>query len=243
MILLDTLIVLDISYQFGGVSDAIHPVLLVDDKSMVLVDCGFSGFLPAVEQAALGHGLDLQNLTHVIITHHDHDHMGALHALKSKYPKVRVLSSREEEPYICGREKSLRLAQAEKRQAELPDDHKAFGEAFIKLLRGVQPQAVDDTVQDGDVLPFCGGVHVIATPGHTPGHISLYLPIQKVLIAGDAAVLENERAAIANPAFTLDMEAAQRSLEKLLESDAETIVFYHGGSIAPSKLLYNNTKE
>ena len=240
---MDTLIVLDISYQFGGVSDAIHPVLLVDDKSMVLVDCGFSGFLPAIEQAALGHGLDLHNLTHVIITHHDHDHMGALHALKSKYPKVRVLSSREEEPYICGREKSLRLVQAENRQAELPDDQKAFGQAFIKLLRSIQPQAVDDTIQDGDVLPFCGGVHVIATPGHTPGHISLYIPKHKVLIAGDAAVLENGRVAIANPAFTLDMEAAQESLKKILCYDTEQIVFYHGGSIAPFKLLDNSTQE
>jgi len=33
---------------------------------------------------------------------------------------------------------------------------------------------VDKTLEDGEELPFCGGITVIHTPGHTPGHICLY---------------------------------------------------------------------
>ncbi|MFP3381467.1 MBL fold metallo-hydrolase, partial [Bacillus sp. SIMBA_069] len=45
---------------------------------------------------------------------------------------------------------------------------------------------VDYTLIDGQELPFCGGIRVIHTPGHTPGHISLYLKQSKILIAGDS---------------------------------------------------------
>ena len=34
---------------------------------------------------------------------------------------------------------------------------------------------VDKILFDGEELPFCGGIQVIFTPGHTQGHISLYL--------------------------------------------------------------------
>ena len=45
---------------------------------------------------------------------------------------------------------------------------------------------VDRIVEDGEELPFCGGITVIHTPGHTPGHICLYIGQNKTLIAGDA---------------------------------------------------------
>ena len=48
--------------------------------------------------------------------------------------------------------------------------------------------SVDMAVADEEVLPYCGGITVIFTPGHTPGHICLYLNQSKILIAGDALV-------------------------------------------------------
>jgi len=47
-----------------------------------LIDCGYIGYLPAVEQAMLEKGLDCSKLTHVLIIHQDHDHMGAPYDLK-----------------------------------------------------------------------------------------------------------------------------------------------------------------
>jgi glyoxylase-like metal-dependent hydrolase (beta-lactamase superfamily II) len=48
---------------------------------MVLVDCGYTDFLPKLEQAANEKGVDFSALTRIIITHHDHDHMGSLAAM------------------------------------------------------------------------------------------------------------------------------------------------------------------
>ncbi|MDI9475005.1 MAG: MBL fold metallo-hydrolase, partial [Bacillota bacterium] len=63
----------------------------------------------------------------------------------------------------------------------------------------------------------------------TPGHLSLYMTEANAVITGDAFALENNRPVIANPQFTLDMEQASKSMEKLLALDADTHYCYHGG--------------
>jgi len=42
---------------------------------------------------------------------------------------------------------------------------------------------------DGERLPLCGGVRVVHTPEHTPGHLSLFLELPSILISGDALVV------------------------------------------------------
>jgi Zn-dependent hydrolases, including glyoxylases len=226
---MENYIVLEIDFIFGERKDTIHPVVLQDDQNLVLVDCGYTGCFSIIEKAMLEKNIDCKRLTHVVITHHDHDHMGGVYELKQKYPHVKVVSSRVEEPYISGKMKSLRLEQAEKLQAELPEEQKQFGINFCNVLKQLKPIEVDITVQDGDVIDWCGGCTVIDTAGHTPGHISLYLNRKKVLIAGDAVTLIQGKPAIANPEFTLDIKKAEESLQKIIKFGAEELICYHGG--------------
>ncbi|NLU24857.1 MAG: MBL fold metallo-hydrolase [Clostridiales bacterium] len=223
------IIILDISFQFGGVDDKIHHVVLLDDKDIVLIDCGYMGFLPNIETALLDNGIEPSALTKVLITHHDHDHVGSLFDLKKKYPHVQIVASAGEANYINGTLKSLRLEQAEMLQSILPETQKEFGKQFIDMLRLVKPVPVDITINSGDIMPWCDGCEIISTPGHTPGHISLYLSKMKTLIAGDAIVLEGGIPTLANPQFALDKEAADCSFDKLLKLAANRIICYHGG--------------
>ncbi len=62
-----------------------------------------------------------------------------------------------------------------------------------------------------------------------PGHISLYLPESKTLIASDAVVIEDGTFNIANPSYTLNLEEAVNSVQLLLNYDIEQIICYHGG--------------
>jgi glyoxylase-like metal-dependent hydrolase (beta-lactamase superfamily II) len=78
-------------------------------------------------------------------------------------------------------------------------------------------------------MPWAGGTEIIATPGHMPGHISLYIKNYRTLIAGDALVIEEGKLAIANPNYTLDISEAKRSIKKLLDYDIQRIICYHGG--------------
>ena len=226
---MNELTILKIVPDWGDATNAIYPVLLRDEEHLVLVDCGFVGSYPLLCEALESHGVSPDALTHVIITHHDHDHVGALAALKRDNPRIQAVSSMAEAPYIAGEEPSLRLTQARAIQPKLTGDAEAAGLGFIGLLEQVEAAQVDTTVSDGDVLPFCGGCRVIATPGHTLGHLSLYLPALDTLVAGDAAVLSAGKLALANPQYAQDLAQAELSLQKIISIGAKTIVCYHGG--------------
>ena len=212
-----------------GTGEVLCPALLVDGAHLVLVDCGYPDSLPLIEAAMAELGLSPAELTEVFITHHDDDHMGGLARLCARYPRIRVVAGTEEAPYLTGARKSLRLCQAEALQPTLSPEARAWGEAFCRRLKVVEPAPVHQTVADGDLLPWCGGCRVIATPGHTPGHCSLYLPGLRAVVTGDAAVLEAGTPAVANPQFALDLPRAEASLQKLLALDADCWLCYHGG--------------
>ncbi|PYI53139.1 MBL fold metallo-hydrolase [Paenibacillus flagellatus] len=220
---------LDIAFEQGGRHNVITPVLLRDERETILVDCGYPHFYPHFRSAVERHGLQLDAITKIVVTHHDMDHIGALAALKRAHPQIEVIAYEEEEPYIRGEKKSLRLVQAESTYDGLPDESKPWAEQFIRYLRSVEPAPVDRTVAAGETLPWCGGIEIVHTPGHMPGHISLYLPASQTMIAGDAVVIEEGKLNIANPQFTLDMDEAVRSVRRLLEYDIERLICYHGG--------------
>ncbi len=72
---------------------------------------------------------------------------------------------------------------------------------------------------------------IVATPGHNSGHISLYFPDLKSVITGDAAANEKQELVVANPHFCLDIENAEKSLNKIKNLKAESYYCYHGGKV------------
>ncbi|QRG66185.1 MBL fold metallo-hydrolase [Brevibacillus choshinensis] len=220
---------LPIDRTWNGQTQTITPVLLRDWDETILVDCGYPDQIQQIAEAAGQYDIQLDSLTKLIITHHDVDHIGSMAALKRLVPRIEIIAHELDVPYVEGTKRSLRVEQAEASLDVLPEAEKPGAEAFIRFLQSVEPAAVDRAVSHGERLPWCGGIEIVHTPGHMPGHISLYLPAAKTLIAGDAVVMEGGQLAIANPQYTLDMEAAIRSIQLLLEYDIEQIVCYHGG--------------
>ncbi len=88
---------------------------------------------------------------------------------------------------------------------------------------------VDKTLTDGETLPYCGGIKVIHTPGHTLGHICLYLERNKTLIAGDALEVEGEALVTAPLSTNYDMALCRESLKKLAQYEIASVICYHGG--------------
>lgn len=226
-------LVLQIDELVGGAVTTYYPVVLRDEKNTVLIDCGYPTSFEPIQKALGKYQISGADLTHILITHHDHDHMGSLHAWKQNFPEIKVVASKIEAPYISGEQKSLRLIQAEQMQEILPAEMQEFGRAFCAMLKEIQPVFVDLIVEDGEVLPWAGGCTVIATPGHTPGHCSLYVSAPQILIAGDAAVLKQKELVVANPQFAIDMREAEVSLQKVKAVKAKQIICYHGGIYIP----------
>ena len=72
------------------------------------------------------------------------------------------------------------------------------------------------------------GLQIVATPGHTPGHISILDPAGSALLAGDALIGEGGGVAGPSARFTADMATANESVVKLGGLEYEVIYFGHG---------------
>jgi glyoxylase-like metal-dependent hydrolase (beta-lactamase superfamily II) len=95
---------------------------------------------------------------------------------------------------------------------------------------------VDRTLVDGETLPYRGGIVVIHTPGHTPGHISLFITADRLLISGDALRVVDGELMGPSPQATPDLAQATASLRKLLGFSIDRVLCYHGGLSKPAAL-------
>jgi glyoxylase-like metal-dependent hydrolase (beta-lactamase superfamily II) len=75
------------------------------------------------------------------------------------------------------------------------------------------------------------GLRVIATPGHTPGHVCVFDPAGSLLILGDAMSNIASKLGGPNPQYTADMAQAHQSVKKLAGLKFERAVFGHGEPI------------
>ncbi|MDF2681681.1 MAG: hypothetical protein K0R47_2871 [Brevibacillus sp.] len=184
----------------------VHTGLLWDENEAILVDTGIPGQLDVIKSAIEQESVPFQKLKKIIITHQDRDHIGSLPEIVEAFEgKIQVFAHEVAVPYLAG---------------ETP---------LIKSGAIAPPVKVDQILQDGDILPYCGGIQVIYTPGHTPDHISLYHIPSKTLISGDALTSQDGVLMPFNPDFTPDKATALQSIAKLVDLDIETVIAYHGG--------------
>lgn len=229
----DGIEMLEIHCNIMGRMTNIYPVLIWDDKDMVLVDTGFPGQLERFREAVKKMGLPFERISKVLLTHQDIDHVGSLASIvKELDGKVEVIAHEIEKQYITGEKTPIKLAQLEENKDSLPDERKGFYEMLRAGFANSRTN-VDRTVVDGDVLPYCGGIKVIYTPGHTPGHICFYHRDSKTLITGDEMNIHAGYLTGPNQLHTYDMDEAWKSLQKFAQYDIQNIVCYHSG-------LYNN---
>jgi len=219
----DELYVLELPMDFGGGIWIMNLSLIVDgEHGLTLVDTGLPGQADLIEQAIAAEGLSVSDLKQIVLTHQDMDHVGSLPVLKERTDAT-VYAYSEEIQFIDGSRPSPKMPPPE-RLAENP--------ALAEMINAIIRVPVDVSIADGESLPFAAGAVAIATPGHTPGHMSLYLPNTKVLITGDAMVSNNGTLQGPMEMATPNMPQALESVKKFLDFDVATIVCYHGGLVS-----------
>ena len=102
----------------------------------------------------------------------------------------------------------------------LIEDAQSLSMHFGARSPGIVP---DIMLKDGDTI---GGLHVIHTPGHTPGSICLYSAPDKVLISGDTVFTDGAFGRYDFPGGS--RQALAQSLDRLLELDVEGLYPGHG---------------
>ncbi len=142
----------------------INVYLIREDDGLTLIDTGIGGSAPAILAAAQGLGAPIRR---VLLTHAHGDHVGSLDALHATLPEADLMISARDARLLAG---DLSL-----------DGH----EAQTPVRGSVQPVRAPMTqiLNDGDMV---GSLRVVASPGHTPGHIALLDTRDGSLITGDA---------------------------------------------------------
>jgi glyoxylase-like metal-dependent hydrolase (beta-lactamase superfamily II) len=157
---------------------AVYAALLKGENGgrNILVDCGVSYNYPDVEQLCSEAGISLSDLSIVINTHCHADHAGCDSVLKEQNPSLKFWA------HPLG---ARLLADKDLHFATRPVPY------FHYLMDG--NIIVDRMLSGGETIEITGyPVNVIHTPGHSADSISLYLPKERMLIAGDAVINMNE---------------------------------------------------
>jgi glyoxylase-like metal-dependent hydrolase (beta-lactamase superfamily II) len=188
----------------------IHPAAVETPTGAVLVDAGYPGELDQLEDGLAEAGLSLSDVRAALITHQDGDHAGALAELVERTGAV-VYAHGKCAPYVDGRKHPVKSPEGQR----------------------YEPADVDIEVVDGVRFRTAAGpMEVLFTPGHAPGHLSLYFPEQRVLLAADALTADESGLQGPSTEFTLEMDRALDSAAQLAERDIEGILCYHGGHVA-----------
>ena len=138
--------------------------LVQEEDGLTLIDSTMSSPVDDVEAIAKQLGKELRR---VALTHAHGDHVGGVSGVRQRFPGVEVSIAERDAPILAG-DKALLATEP---QTEV----KGF---FVKV-----DWKPDRLLKPGDRV---GSLEVIASPGHTPGHVAFLDVRDRSLIAGDA---------------------------------------------------------
>ena len=189
-----------------------------DDGSLTLLDAGTKGSPRRVLAALAQLGRRPGDVTHLLLSHAHSDHAGGAAAVVATAGS-RVLAHEREAVYL--------------REGRMPTPDRATlaGRLLARTSGGgFSPVAVDEVFEDGALLPLAGGLRVVHTPGHTPGHCSFLHTRAGVLLTGDALFnVRGVRWSVKTPCT--DIRLSRTSAHRLGDLDYDVAGFTHGAHI------------
>jgi glyoxylase-like metal-dependent hydrolase (beta-lactamase superfamily II) len=222
-----------------GMKDTFVNIYMISSKrapdEWILVDAGLKWSCKKIKKmASMIFGKDSRPQC-IILTHGHFDHVGAVQQLAEDWD-VPVFAHFLERPYLTGR-------------SSYPPPDSTVGGGVMSSLAFLYPKKPIDITHrlhllpENGLVPFLPEWQYIHTPGHAPGHISLFREEDKILIAGDAFVTTNpesvlsvmtQRRVLNGPPkyFTSDWDAAFRSVKQLADLEPAVVATGHGKPMA-----------
>ena len=202
----------------------------------VLADTGLKSSAPRIRKMAeklFGPGA---RPAAIVLTHGHFDHAGSLKKLLEEWGDVPVYCHYLELPYLSGK-------------SAYPPADPSVGGGLLAAFSWMYPKRPINVEPHLHILPPDGTVpglpewRYLHTPGHAPGHVSLFREHDRLLIAGDAfvttrqesvtSVMLQQRRISGPPKYlTYDWEAAHNSVKRLAALHPRTVATGHGKPMA-----------
>ncbi len=225
----------DLAYQRLAIVNVVM-VGLPDagDRGWVLVDAGLTGTATLIARAAESRFGEHARPAAIVLTHGHFDHVGALRSLAERWDAP-IVAHPLELPYLDGR-------------SSYPPPDPTVGGGLMARVSALYPRGPIDVSEwlqplaaDGS-LSALPGWRWIHTPGHTPGHVSLWRESDRTLIAGDAFITTRQESAYAvamqtpevhgpPTCYTPDWPSARLSVIRLAALGPEHAITGHGRAL------------
>jgi glyoxylase-like metal-dependent hydrolase (beta-lactamase superfamily II) len=175
----------------------------VIDNGAVLIDTGMPGRAKAITLELEAYGIRKQDISRILLTHHDIDHVGNADFFQRNCG-CEVCISKEDYPYFTG-------------ELKRPGIKNLLG----KLIKVKVPEKISilDSQKVDNIL-------VINTPGHTPGHRCFRFG--DVLFAGDLVRILNGKVTLSPTFMTWDKSILSETISRLPMLGIRIICPAHG---------------
>jgi glyoxylase-like metal-dependent hydrolase (beta-lactamase superfamily II) len=198
---------------------AVVNAYLVEADVLTLVDTGTPGGAGKILAAVRSAGRDPRDVGRILLTHRHSDHAGNAAEL-ARLTGAEVHASPGDAVFLT-----------EGREQPRPQAATPLGRALVPYVKvalpwRLDPMAVEPSLADGAAL---GPFRVIATPGHTAGHVSLLWTERGILFTGDAAAHITR---VGQHPAADDPERARESFRRLAAEDFDGACFGHGRATA-----------
>jgi glyoxylase-like metal-dependent hydrolase (beta-lactamase superfamily II) len=198
---------MQITLSIHRIGSFVNQYLLIDNNELTLIDTGMRSNKNSILKYVKYLGFQPSDIKRILITHSDPDHYGAAKDLKD----------------VTGCEVWATQLEADAMK-NATSSREINPTGFVKILFSllapvmyVPPVTTDRIIGDGETLSILGGMKVIASPGHTPGHVSFFIPEERILITGDAIEEKNGKPVANISKLTADPVTAVTTARMLLD--------------------------
>jgi glyoxylase-like metal-dependent hydrolase (beta-lactamase superfamily II) len=190
--------------------------LLDTPDGTALFDCGPTSCVASLKEGLADHGLSLQDVRHLLLSHIHLDHAGAAGVLVREHPELQVHVSELGAPHLVDPSRLERSAR------------RLYGDVFDQLWGELAPVPEENVrVVQHKAL----GLEVFPAPGHASHHVG-YLDPDGTLYAGDAAgvrIQPDEYVSPPTPPPEFDLEAWSRTLDEIDRRRPRRLALIHFG--------------
>ena len=186
--------------------------IVASKSGTVLIDAGMDSRGEDMMQGLSAAGLPIESVKAILLTHWHNDHSAGAKAIQDKSGAA-IYCHKNEVPYLT------RQTRRKDWRGELSNYLPEMG--MLVLLKGLLGKAIPVAVEVNEVIHegqlLFDEFEVIETQGHTEGHICYYYHPDKVLFAGDALAVVNDRVRFMARSVTPDLSSARKSMQKCLD--------------------------